>query len=108
MLITPLFQRLLLGLALFAAVGILVHDTKIDKAVSLALPVAAITFGVGSHVFDLSGQAHTHVERVSLNQAFSTIPRAQPRDDHRRYYLQKYLSRGSNFFGDSTVYMPAV
>jgi|TARA_B100001250_G_C19403120_1_gene615628 hypothetical protein len=102
---TTLFQRILIGLGIVVALGILVHDTKFDKAFALALPAVTAAIGAGSHAFDFSGHAHTHVERASLSHAFATIPRAQPRDDYRKYNLEKYFGRNS-YFGSSGVIWP--
>ncbi len=107
MLNSPLSQRLLITLAVVTAVSILVHDTKFDKAIALALPVATITIGLGTHGLDLGGSAHTHIERASMAQAFGGIPSMQPRDDHRKY-LSKYLSRRANSLGTSQVLWPSV
>lgn len=104
---TSLFQRLLVSLAVMTAFGILVHDTKLDEAVVLALPVATATFGL-AHAFDSGDSAHTHVERASLSHAFSGIPRVQARDDHRRYYVPKQFGRNTDYLGGSRILWPSV
>lgn len=100
-------QRIFLGLGVIVAFGILIHDTKFDKAVALAVPVATVALGLGSHALDMAGNAHTHVERATLSSAFAGIPRVKPRDDYRYYNLQKYFGRNSNF-GGSTFAWPSV
>ena len=104
----PLYQRFLICFAVLTTVGILVHDTKFDEAVALALPVATISFAFGTHLDGLGDNAHTHVERASMAQAFAGIPRVQARDDHRRYYLPKSISRSSGHFGSSSILWPHV
>lgn len=81
----------MISFAIVVTFGVLVHDTKLDEAVAIALPIAAITFGLGTHLDSFGDNAHTHVERASMAQAFSGIPRIQVRDDHRRYYLPKHV-----------------
>lgn len=103
-----LLQRIFIGMGVITAMGILVHDTKFDQAVSLALPVTAVGFGLSSHVFDSSDNAHTHVERASSSQVFAGIPRIQSRDDRWSYSLPKCFSRGNLYFGGSRILWPSV
>lgn len=90
--------------------GTLLHDTKLDEAFALSLPVAA---GLASSQImsspvrsDQGSSPHTHIERSSLsrNSAEGT-PRIQPRDD-KKHYLPKYLSRNNAHFGTSGVIWP--
>lgn len=105
---TLFIQRSVIGLAVLTVLGILVHDTKFDKAVIMSLPVAAVVFGASSHAVDFGNSAHTHVERVHLSNALSSIPRIQPRNDQRRHYLQKHISRGDDFSGGNRIFWPSV
>lgn len=88
----------------------LLHDTKLDKAYSLAIPVsyATPTSPVGSHGrLDQSLSAHSHVERSSLARASSeATPRIQPRDD-RKHYVPRYASRHNTYFGSAGVVWPS-
>jgi hypothetical protein len=103
----PLFHRLAISLALIIMFGVLVHDTKFDKAFKLAVPAAAAA-AVAAHALDIAGgHAHTHVERVSVSSAFAASPSMQPRDDHRRYYLSKKTTRTDDFFGGSHIMWPS-
>lgn len=106
--ISKLFHRTVIGLACFSSLGVLVHDTKFDKAVSLALPAVTVSAGIGARSFDGLDNAHTHVERVSWVKSVSAMPRIQPRDDQRRFYLQKNLSRTNSLFGGSRIFWPSV
>ena len=107
MLTTPLLQRIVISLAVVTSFGILLHDTKFDEAVALAVPVATITIGIGLHALDSGDSAHTHVERASVAQMVSGIPRVQARDDHRRYIIPKHSSRNT-FFGSNGILWPSV
>jgi hypothetical protein len=101
---TRIIQQLAIGFALTTTFGVLVHDTKIDQATSVALtlPVALVGFELSSQIPKLSSEGHTHVERVSLSNAIRDLhagtPRVQPRDEHKKYHLQKHVVRGVHAF----------
>lgn len=98
------FQHLAITFALATTFGVLVHDTKIDQAtsVALAIPVALIGYELSTQIPKLSSEGHTHVERISLANAVRDLhqgtPRIQPRDDHKRFYLQKHVVKGVHAF----------
>ena len=87
-----------IGLALSTTLGVLIHDTKIDKAtaVALSIPVlaASASINMGKAHSKLAGEAHTHVERASLSNAVRDLqpgtPRIQPRGDAKKFHLQKW------------------
>lgn len=99
-------QYTALTLALTTLFGVLVHDTKLDKATTIALtvPIAALmSYELGAQAIPkLSSDGHTHVERVSLGNAVrdlhSGTPRIQPRDDHKKFTLQKNVVKGVHAF----------
>lgn len=101
-----LFIRLtLVVLSASTAIGVLVHDTHMDKAAAIAFtfPLAAIGFdGASGKASDLSGTSHTHIERASLSQLVQDLkganPRITPRDTDRKYMLPKYVTRGHHAF----------
>ncbi len=107
--ITPIIHRTAVCLTILTSLGILVHDTRFDTAVTLALPFAAATLSLGAvSSLDIHDNAHTHIERGSLKNAFATgTPRIQPRDDNRRY-LQKIFSRTTDPLSGSNVIWPNV
>jgi hypothetical protein len=90
--------------------GVLVYDTRIDRAatVALALPTAFATFGAVDSMTK-SGDQHVHVERVSASGRLAnmqlSVPRIQPRDDDRRYVQSKKIAFGSM---DSGYIWPSV
>ncbi len=89
--IQTLINPLLIVFTLSLTFGVLVHDTQLDKAATLALavPAALATYAA---VDIKSDGGHNHVERVSgpkLNALRATVPRVQPRDDNRSYLLNK-------------------
>ncbi len=96
--------------AFLLASGTLLHDTKLDKAFALSVPVAA---GLASSQIipspmrsDQGSSPHNHVERSSVTRTTAEgMPRIQPRDD-RKHYLPKYLSRNNSYLGVSGVIWP--
>lgn len=101
----------ILLLAFTTSVGVIVHDTQIDRATMFALTVPATIIGyAGLDTAIRSGDAHVHVERVSgprhLSVLRSTLPRLQPRDDDQRYIQNKKM----NFDGgtDANSLWPSV
>lgn len=100
---SKVINRIFISVGIVVALGILIHDTKFDKAVALAIPVATVALGL-SHSLDFGGNAHTHVERATLSHAFSAIPKVRPRDDFRHYDLQKYFGRNGAFNGSNVIW----
>lgn len=102
LLLTPLS----VFLSLSTATGVIVHDTKVDKAAmaALATPSPAVASGqADSKIANISGDAHTHTERHSLSQAVRDLkadnPRVHPRANADKKYLsQKNLGLGHNPF----------
>jgi hypothetical protein len=107
---SPLLQQLLLGLVVLTSTGTLVQDTKLNKALEVAVPLSDVSVNISSHLEGLNEAAsvHTHVEQASASQDFSGIPRIQARDDHKRYILAKYSSRGNSFDGNSQFIWPSI
>jgi len=97
----PTINTIPLVFTLLTAFGVMVHDTKIDSATSLALtaPIALVTYASVDALMK-SGDSHVHVEKISgpkqLSNLKVTTPRIQPRDDDRRYIQTKKV-----FFGGS-------
>jgi hypothetical protein len=79
-----------IALTLLTVLGVLMHDTQLDKAttVAIALPAVLASYGVADAVARSS--EHVHVERVSIT---AQQPRVQPRNsDDKKYMTQKRLS----------------
>ena len=95
--IQTLLQRIAMISITLAVIGILVHDTKFDQAVKIALPMtAALSFGLGMAMLEMS-DPHTHSERGSLNRAQSHgLPRVLPPNDRRRHINQRRTAHGSD------------
>lgn len=84
------------------AFGVMMHDTKVDHAASVAIvaPVDVANLSL-AHVVSKSDD-HTHVERVSTSSHQGSthtenVPKTSPRNDHNRYSQGKK----SNFSGGS-------
>lgn len=95
---------------LATTLGVLVHDTQIDRAasVAIALPVALVSYAAIDSAVK-SNDPHLHVERAAIGNHLSTLratlPRLQPRDDDRRYVQSKKLYFDS---GDTSFIWPSV
>ena len=98
-------RSLLIFLSLSTAAGVLIHDTRLDKATvtAMALPVALA--GLDSSygkLGDLSGTPHTHTERASLSQLVHDLrgqmPRIMPRENNKKHVLPRYVARGHHAF----------
>ena len=104
MVTSQIIQQSAIGLTLATSFGVLIHDTKLDQATSVALtlPIALVGYELGAQVAKLGSEGHTHVERVSLANAARYLhagtPRIQPRDDHKKFTLQKYVVKGVHAF----------
>jgi hypothetical protein len=101
LLLTPLS----VFLSLSTATGVLVHDTRVDKAAMTALstPSTMASGQADSKMVNMSGDAHTHTERHSLSQAVHDLkadnPRLHPRTTSDKKYLsQKNLGLGHDPF----------
>lgn len=109
--ISSLLQQLIVGLVIMTSTGALVQDTKLGRALELTAPLTNLSINVSSHLdgLDEAASAHTHVERASaFVQDVTGMPRVQARDDHRRYYTPKNLSRSSDHSGGSTILWPYI
>lgn len=99
-----------IGLSVSTALGIFVHDTKIDKftITALALPAVVAGYDASAKIAHLSPDLHPHAERLSLSQAVHDLrhanPRVQPRhNDDKKHLLQRHATRG-NFSFDNYSY----
>jgi len=103
---TSLTTPLLISLTFATAFGVLIHDTQIDKATTIALaaPIALASFAIA----DLSSKSndHVHVEKASamnhLSALRGSIPKTPPRDDDRRYIQAKRIIFGGG--GDTSLW----
>lgn len=93
-----------------ATFGVLVHDTQIDRATTVALtvPTAFASFVAIDSALK-SGEQHVHVERVSMPQHLaalrSNLPRTISRDDDERRHINEksiqYRSGGGSYLWPS-------
>lgn len=97
------------SLAVLTSMGTLLHDTKLNKAYELSVPLNSVSINLTSSLEGLNhATSHTHVESASVSSPFDSNPRLQVRDDFRRYYLPKHMSRGNTYFGGSRILWPSV
>ena len=90
--LSSLVKKTLIALAVVTTFGILIHDTKIDKAATLALAIPlglTMTLATAPSLFS---EGHNHVERGAYGKTtVSGMPRIQPREDHRMHINLKRI-----------------
>lgn len=84
--------------SLAALMGVTIHDTKADKLATsiISMPSIMASTDGAAKTASLDSSAHTHVERVSLNDVKATHPRIAPRTEHKKHMLQKNVPKGSH------------
>lgn len=104
LLVTPLS----IFLSLSTATGVVVHDTRIDKATLTVLSgsSAGINTDANIKLVNHATDSHTHVERhtlsTSLHQLRSDNPRVSPRSDEEKHHAaSKHLGFGNNPYENS-------
>jgi hypothetical protein len=100
-----LLQPAIAFISLSTAVGVLVHDTRIDKVTMTAV---SAPFSLHQHevvkAMDFSGDLHApHSSRHTVSQVMSDLntsnPSIHPRSaDDKKYMMQKYVARGHHAF----------
>lgn len=99
--------KLSIPIAIITMLGLALHDTKIDKFATIAMvPVMIASYeGLGTL---LHGEAHTHVEHVSVqktaNKATSLLPHLQSRqNEDTRYRMGKRSGKGRHLFDNPSL-----
>ena len=106
----PLLKPLPIVLVFITTFGILMHDTKTDRATLMAIAEpGSSTHAVGANSVSRSND-HVHVEKASLsgqNRAGLRLnaPRTQTRDDHHQYVQSKKAMHSG---GDGVSLWPSV
>lgn len=109
-----IFNHFMTGLSLLTALGVFMHDGRVDKATTTALygplkPV--VTTGTVTQRYQdfVSGDAHTHPDhnaaRSSLLNSFAyQSPSVPPRDqEHRRHLIRELRTRGHFAFDNALL-----
>jgi len=86
-------------LSLTTATGVVVHDTRIDRATmtALSVPSAVASAQGNSKLVNYATDSHTHVERHSLSSSElrSDSPRLNPRANaDRKHISEKHAGLG--------------
>ena len=87
-----------LFISLAALAGVAVHDTKIDRLATTFAGIPAMMTQAENGTKSITGDPHTHVERVSLSDVHSAQPRLAPRTEHKKHFLQKNVPKGHHAF----------
>lgn len=103
---TTLLNTFALLTSLTTATGVLLHDTRVDKAtsVAVALPVAAMGAEAGAKLIHSNpNDFHTHVERTSVAHAVSILHSAAPGiapriGEDKKHLMQRHVGRGHHPF----------
>jgi|EndMetStandDraft_4_1072995.scaffolds.fasta_scaffold1104770_1 hypothetical protein len=100
---TQLISTISLLLSLLTVSGVMLHDSRIDKATSLlATPLSFTQYDTSPSKVSLGGDAHTHVERSSFSQAMrvyqTTTPSTPTRSDGRKHLMQRHAPKGHHAF----------
>jgi len=109
--LSSFINPILITLSLSTATGVFLHDTRVDKATAIGFtaPVVNSAAEASPKLVSIS-DLHTHSERVSLSQALQDLkgqnPRIQPRNEEKKYLLQKNTVRGHHAFDN--YYLPIV
>lgn len=93
-----LLKRIIIFTTLVTAIGIFIHDTKLDYATKTALTLPAVLLTLDLDKAFRHGADHTHVERVSLSQAMHTVPKIKPKDEYKSYLLTQKVNKGIHPF----------
>ncbi len=94
-----LISPLSILLTLTTSFGVLLHDTQLDRATTLALPAVVATFAAADIAMKLN-DPHIHTERVSVERAMNQLRSNQPRlqvrgeDDKKYISAKKFVSDG--------------
>ena len=89
-------------LSLLTASGVMLHDTRVDKAATLlASPISLSQYENGPKA-QLSTEGHTHVERGGFTQAMRTYQTTTPgmptHRSERKHMMQKHATKGHHAF----------
>jgi hypothetical protein len=97
-----LINPIIVLMSLSTATGILIHDTRVDKATTAAITSSVVSLDTTTKLVNPTTDLHTHVERSSLLQIVHDLktqtPRILPRSDDKRHMLSKYVARGHHAF----------
>ncbi len=95
------------AITLMIVFGIALHDTKLDNItkMALAIPIFVVTYESANilALAGLGGDAHTHVERVSVERTASKATSWTPslgsrKDQDMKYRLNNSVQRGHHPF----------
>jgi len=106
------FNPISIIVSLSVLVGVVIHDTQIDKLTTAVIGVPAViaTYEGFNKAVEKS-EPHTHTERVSLSQVVRNMNAQNNRTQSRLFEDKKYMSfknvaRGHNAFDN--CYLPMV
>lgn len=107
------FTIITMLISLQTALGVLLHDTNIDKALlsSWAKESSGAYMDMGDSGKMPEAKPHTHPEHTQLTRTLrdnAAHPRATPRNSDRRHLHQKRVSRNTEFDGHCICIAPGI
>ena len=99
--LSSIVQYLFVTLTLSTALGVFLHDTKVDAATASAVSAQTASHSASDKLPNFTSDLHIHHERASFAVAHmqrDPSPRIQPRLDDRRYALHKKVSKRHHSF----------
>lgn len=111
--VLTLANRIMTAITLATALGVFMHDGRVDKAATTAMykstPTAytAPSMGQRYQTF-VDGDAHTHPDHNAarssmLNHFAYQSPSVPPRDNQKRHLLREWRSRGHFAFDNANL-----
>ena len=101
---SSLINSFIVMISLATASGVFLHDTRIDKAASVAImPLDQLGVETGAKLVHTSpNDLHTHVERTQLGHSspllHSLAPSIAPRNEDKKHLAQKVVPKGHHPF----------
>lgn len=88
-------------LSLSTATGVLLHDTRLDRATltALAIPSAIVAYQASGKLVNISPDLHPHPEHHQLSQAVKNLKGATPKTTPRSPSDKKYVSQKNTGLG---------
>ena len=107
------FNHLMTGISLMTALGVFMHDGRVDKAATTAIygPLVKVTHSgtvLQRYQDFVSADAHTHPDhnaaRSSLLNSFAyQSPSIPPRDQERKHHLLREMRTRGHFAFDNAL-----
>ncbi len=103
------FKITVILVSLATATGVLFHDARVDKLMSILLSMPFTSSYEANPRAISFNDFHTHSEQVSFNESVRSATQTlgiQPRsNEDKKYLLQKHTAKGHHFFDNYNLPM---